>query len=74
MREQYINLLYDPAGEELNTTFQNIALGLNKLRLSQQVEPAEPCSGTSHRHRWVCTTSLSELQVEKGFKTAELQQ
>ncbi len=26
---------YNPTGEELNTTFQNIALGLNKLRLSQ---------------------------------------
>jgi hypothetical protein len=26
---------YNPTGDELNTTFQNIALGLNKLRLSQ---------------------------------------
>ena len=26
---------YNPTGDELNTTFQNIAIGLNKLRLSQ---------------------------------------
>jgi len=29
------NFFYNPTGDELNTTFQNIALGLNKLRLSK---------------------------------------
>ena len=30
-----LNFFYNPTGDELNTTFQNIALGLNKLRLSK---------------------------------------